>query len=297
MKTGFICASGFNLVATATRNDKRLIAVVLGAQSSAQRAVRAAQLLERGFNGNRLAWLKPSLGLVDQLAPVDASPPNLRDEMCGPKRKRPAAEDEYTTSHQRRRQRQRQHDSGAVAMYSAVLQAPVHHMKGSDLLAAAPRRRRGDRLYRAGAQWRRDLEADAAETGGKRRARKEEKARRGRSSPQADARRHGRHKGDKKATRRPSQACLGQAGSSKPPPRRSRQKRSRAKQAAAKPSSDAGPRSAGGEGRRQIRRRKPRPSPRASRRASPRAIPGQGQTGRKPAASPIRRNPAAAPKS
>ena len=31
MKTGFICASGFNLVASATRNGKRLIAVVLGA--------------------------------------------------------------------------------------------------------------------------------------------------------------------------------------------------------------------------------------------------------------------------
>src|SRR5262249_34123148 len=31
MKTGFICASGFNLVASATRNNKRLIAVVLGA--------------------------------------------------------------------------------------------------------------------------------------------------------------------------------------------------------------------------------------------------------------------------
>ena len=42
MKTGFICASGFNLVASATRNGKRLIAVVLGAQSSAQRAVKAA---------------------------------------------------------------------------------------------------------------------------------------------------------------------------------------------------------------------------------------------------------------
>jgi D-alanyl-D-alanine carboxypeptidase len=26
MKTGFICASGFNLVATATRDDRRLIA-------------------------------------------------------------------------------------------------------------------------------------------------------------------------------------------------------------------------------------------------------------------------------
>src|SRR6478609_317046 len=33
MKTGFICASGYNLVASATRNGRRLIAVVLGAYS------------------------------------------------------------------------------------------------------------------------------------------------------------------------------------------------------------------------------------------------------------------------
>ena len=34
MKTGFVCASGFNLVATAERDNKRFIAVVLGAPSS-----------------------------------------------------------------------------------------------------------------------------------------------------------------------------------------------------------------------------------------------------------------------
>ncbi len=128
MKTGFICASGFNLVATATRNNKRLIAIVLGAQSSAQRAAKAAQLLERGFGSNRLSWLKPSLGTVDALAPIDASPPNLRDEMCGPKRKRPAAEDEdddvgISTENT---------DSG-VSMFTAGLQGP--NMKVSDLLA------------------------------------------------------------------------------------------------------------------------------------------------------------------
>jgi D-alanyl-D-alanine carboxypeptidase len=94
MKTGFICASGFNLVATATRDGKRLIAVVLGAPSSAMRAVKAAQLLERGFQPTPLSWLTPSLGTVDQLQPIDTAPPNLRDEMCGPHRKRPAAEDE-----------------------------------------------------------------------------------------------------------------------------------------------------------------------------------------------------------
>jgi D-alanyl-D-alanine carboxypeptidase len=93
MKTGFICASGFNLVATATRGNKRLIAVVLGSPSSPYRAAKAAGLLERGFSRGPLSWLSPSLGTVDSLQPVNATPPDLRDEMCGPHRKRPAAEE------------------------------------------------------------------------------------------------------------------------------------------------------------------------------------------------------------
>jgi D-alanyl-D-alanine carboxypeptidase len=36
MKTGFVCDSGFNLVATAKRGDRRLVAVVLGTKSGAQ---------------------------------------------------------------------------------------------------------------------------------------------------------------------------------------------------------------------------------------------------------------------
>ncbi|MFH0301159.1 D-alanyl-D-alanine carboxypeptidase family protein [Bradyrhizobium sp. 31Argb] len=96
-KTGFICASGYNLVASATRDGKRLIAVVLGASSGRMRAVRAAQLLDRGFANNNLSWLRPSLGTVESLAPIDATPPNLRDEMCGPKRKRPASDEDEDT--------------------------------------------------------------------------------------------------------------------------------------------------------------------------------------------------------
>src|SRR6516225_3567021 len=95
MKTGFICASGFNLVASATRNGRRLIAVVLGAPSSAARALKAAQLLERGFNTNSgPSWLMPPFGTVESVQPIAAAPPNLRDEMCGGHRKRPASEDE-----------------------------------------------------------------------------------------------------------------------------------------------------------------------------------------------------------
>jgi D-alanyl-D-alanine carboxypeptidase len=49
LKTGFICDSGFNVVASATRDGRRLMAVVLGEPSGGDRNVRAASLLEHGF--------------------------------------------------------------------------------------------------------------------------------------------------------------------------------------------------------------------------------------------------------
>ena len=97
MKTGFICASGFNLVATAQRDNKRLIAVVLGAPSGAARAMKAAELLESGFHQNPLSWLTPSLGTVDALTPMDAAPMNLKDEMCGGRRKKPRPKTKTST--------------------------------------------------------------------------------------------------------------------------------------------------------------------------------------------------------
>jgi D-alanyl-D-alanine carboxypeptidase len=98
------------------------------------RAVRAAQLLERGFANNGLAWLRPSLGTVDNLVPIDASPPNLREEMCGGKRKRPASdEDEESLS------ASAGSSSGgesAVTFFTAGLQPPM--AKPSELLAGGP---------------------------------------------------------------------------------------------------------------------------------------------------------------
>jgi D-alanyl-D-alanine carboxypeptidase len=136
-KTGFICASGYNLVASATRNGKRLIAVVLGASSGQMRAVRAAQLLERGFANNALSWLRPSLGTVDNLVPIDASPPNLRDEMCGGKRKRPASdEDEDTVASNASNAGGSSSGETAVTFFTAGLQPPM--AKPSELLAGAP---------------------------------------------------------------------------------------------------------------------------------------------------------------
>jgi D-alanyl-D-alanine carboxypeptidase len=138
-KTGFICASGYNLVASATRNGRRLIAVVLGANSGTARAVKAAQLLERGFSQDNLTWLRPSLGTVDKLVPVDASPPNLREDMCGGHRKRPASDDDDALIAANGGTSGSASATGGeaqVTFFTAGLQPPL--MKASELMASAP---------------------------------------------------------------------------------------------------------------------------------------------------------------
>jgi len=50
IKTGFIRASGFNLVASAERNGKRLVAVVLGGNAPGWRDTHMAQLLDKSFD-------------------------------------------------------------------------------------------------------------------------------------------------------------------------------------------------------------------------------------------------------
>ena len=49
LKTGFISAGGFSLVATAQRNGRRVVAVVLGSQDRKVRDARAAELIGKGF--------------------------------------------------------------------------------------------------------------------------------------------------------------------------------------------------------------------------------------------------------
>ncbi|MEJ5366392.1 MAG: serine hydrolase [Desulfosoma sp.] len=49
LKTGFVCASGYNFIATANRGDHRLVAVVLGARSPGVRATETAKLINQGY--------------------------------------------------------------------------------------------------------------------------------------------------------------------------------------------------------------------------------------------------------
>jgi D-alanyl-D-alanine carboxypeptidase len=62
IKTGYTQAAGFNLVASAHRGNKHVIATVFGGKSTADRNARAAQLLDMGFGKapSRVAVQKPA---------------------------------------------------------------------------------------------------------------------------------------------------------------------------------------------------------------------------------------------
>ncbi len=75
MKTGFICDSGFNVVASATRDGRQIMAVVLGEPTSAKRTLRAASLLEHGFDTYGWKRLFRPADTIDSMAIDDAARP------------------------------------------------------------------------------------------------------------------------------------------------------------------------------------------------------------------------------
>ncbi|HJU32861.1 MAG TPA: D-alanyl-D-alanine carboxypeptidase family protein [Hyphomicrobiaceae bacterium] len=96
MKTGFICDSGFNVVASATRDGRKLIAVVLGEATGGERTVRAANLLEHGFNTATWKALFSPATLDTMPMPEDAKGPmTMRQAVisyeCGTGRRRAVA--------------------------------------------------------------------------------------------------------------------------------------------------------------------------------------------------------------
>jgi D-alanyl-D-alanine carboxypeptidase len=83
MKTGFVCAAGYNIIGMANRSGRQLMVVVLGARSAETRAEMAAVLLNRGFDNAYGGSAQP------QLASFDATPSttpvaNLRAQVCAP---------------------------------------------------------------------------------------------------------------------------------------------------------------------------------------------------------------------
>ena len=95
MKTGFICSAGFNVVASATRNGRHLITVVMGAPSANERTMKAAELFDRGFNSSQPGWSSPTLAALPQSA--STVPPDMRSVICDRRGPVPNEEDSPTT--------------------------------------------------------------------------------------------------------------------------------------------------------------------------------------------------------
>lgn len=91
MKTGFVCASGFNVVASASRNGRRLIAVVMGSPNAKARTLKAMAMFENGFSTSVFARGGGNIANLPMSA--FTQPVDLRPQVCGKNRSLEALED------------------------------------------------------------------------------------------------------------------------------------------------------------------------------------------------------------
>jgi D-alanyl-D-alanine carboxypeptidase len=87
LKTGYTRGAGFCLSATAQRNGRRIIAVIMGSPSAKIRDLKMAELLQRGF-ANLPASASPL-----SVAPLPAGTPSPVQPVMGPAPVKPAADD------------------------------------------------------------------------------------------------------------------------------------------------------------------------------------------------------------
>ncbi len=114
IKTGYIRASGFNLVSSVKRGDKRLIGVVMGGRSAVARDNQMAQLLDSAFSASdtqysRVIQVKgegdmddkgsDDLALPAKIAAVFAPAGTSAVRASTPQRKAGAQMESYHTSH------------------------------------------------------------------------------------------------------------------------------------------------------------------------------------------------------
>ena len=90
MKTGFVCASGLNIVATVNRNGRQLLGVVLGGSSARERNEMAAELFLRGLSGAVSGTGQSVINLANQAGPAV----DMRPLICGKQSKEYVAERE-----------------------------------------------------------------------------------------------------------------------------------------------------------------------------------------------------------
>ncbi len=80
IKTGYIAASGFNLVASAKRNGRRLVGVVFGGQSARARDAHMADLLDAAFA--KLPGQGPTIDNLPEVIEANAGPEDDQPDLA-----------------------------------------------------------------------------------------------------------------------------------------------------------------------------------------------------------------------
>lgn len=80
MKTGYVCASGFNVAVRTTRDDRTLIAIIFGEKSSFSRNIKAAKLLKSAFESDLLK--KPDFQSFEDTSFNSKEPYDITREIC-----------------------------------------------------------------------------------------------------------------------------------------------------------------------------------------------------------------------
>lgn len=80
LKTGYLCASGNNVVALAERNGRQIMVVVMGATTERERSERAAMYFTQAFAGELSPGGKPLAALAND---TKRKPPDMREKQCG----------------------------------------------------------------------------------------------------------------------------------------------------------------------------------------------------------------------
>lgn len=86
MKTGFICAAGFNVVATATRNGRKLITVIMGAPTPKVRTNQAVALFEANYTNSGGGFFTKAPLATQLPASAYPGPTDIRDIACSRKK-------------------------------------------------------------------------------------------------------------------------------------------------------------------------------------------------------------------
>lgn len=82
IKTGYLCASGWNIVASASRDGRRVVAIVLGARREGERETVAGELIEAAFRAPLgEAGPRPTLDTLPRPAET-AGPVDMRPYAC-----------------------------------------------------------------------------------------------------------------------------------------------------------------------------------------------------------------------